>query len=166
VAVDARDAGAKARTIRPRGRFTYDGISTDGSTLFLTEHADAAGEPRYRVLRYDLTRGVLDRHPIVDKAEGEPYLVGHPVARAANRDFLYTVYENREHPFVHALQADGEYALCVDLPAHDQSPRIAAAWTARRVGEGEAIITNPVLRTAYRFAGGELRPAAYDAPVE
>ncbi len=153
------------RIVAPRGRYSYDGLSVDGSRLFLVQRANAEGEPGYRVLRYDLLTGVLDPDPIVDKAEGETVLVGEPVARAPTRDYLYTVYENGTRPFVHALESEGNFALCLDLPVeHGAAAR--AAWSARRLGDGAAEIWNAVLHRAYRLEAGRMTPIRYANTVE
>lgn len=151
---------AARRTVAPRGRYLYDGLSVDGNRLFLTQRADAHGVPGYRVLRYDLRTGVLDLHPIVDKAEGETVLVGEPVARAATPDFLYTVYEHGTRPFVHALQSDGDFALCLDLPVEHRAAA-HSAWSARRLSHGAAAIWNTSLHRAYRLEGGQMTPIVY-----
>jgi hypothetical protein len=133
--------------------------------LFLTQRADEDGVPGYRVMRYDLQTGVLDPHPIVDKVEGETVLVGEPVARAATQDFLYTVYENGTRPFVHALESNGDYALCLDLPP-EHTAAARTAWSARRLGSGAAEVSNAVLHSAYRLDAGELTPIPYVDAVE
>lgn len=156
---------AARRTVAPRGRYLYDGLSVDGNRLFLTQRADEHGVPGYRVLRYDLQTGVLDPHPIVDKAEGETVLVGEPVARAATQDFLYTVYENGTRPFVHALQSNGDFALCLDLPGEHRAAA-GTAWSARRLGNGAAAIWNAVLHSAYRLDAGQMTPIPYADAVE
>src|SRR5262249_48127995 len=148
---------AERRIVSPRGRYSYDGLSVDGSRLFLVQRANEDGVAGYQVLRYDLETGVLDPHPIVDKLEGETVLVGEPVARAPTRDFLYTVYENGTRPFVHALDSQGDFALCLDLPVEHRAAA-HAAWSARRLGDGAAEIWNTVLRRAYRLRAGKMAP--------
>jgi len=165
VALSAAGPDTVRRTVAPRGRYSYDGLSADGTRLFLVERANEDGVPGYRVLRYDLQTGVLDPHPIVDKAEGETILVGEPVARAPTRDFLYTVYENGARPFVHALESEGNFALCLDLPVEHRAAA-HAAWSARRLGDGAAEIRNAVLHRAYRLEAGRMTPIPYAHAVE
>jgi len=165
LAVSTRDPHAAPRVVAPNGRFVYDGMSVDGEQLFLTQTADAGGGPAYRIRRYDLATGRLDPEPIVDKLEGDEAMVGDPVARASATDFLYTVYERQPRPFVHALDSHGAYSLCIDLP-DDGNPAAPAAWSARRLGPSVVAISNAVLRTAYRLAGGELTEVAYADVVE
>jgi len=165
LAVSTRDPHAAPRVVAPSGRFVYDGLAVDGSQLFLTQVTDNRGAPAYRIRRYDLTNWRLDPEPIVDKQDGGEAMVGDPVARAAAADFLYTVYERKPRPFVHALDSGGEFSLCIDLPA-DGNRAASAAWSARRLGPGVVAIRNDVLRTAYRLAGGRMTRVAYADVVE
>jgi hypothetical protein len=165
VALSTAGPHVARRIVAPRGRYLYDGVSVDGSRLFLTQRADEHGVPGYRVMRYDLQTGVLDPHPIVDKLEGETVLVGEPVARAITQDFLYTVYENGTRPFVHALDSNGNFALCLDLPAEHRAAA-RTAWSARRLSSNVATIWNAVLHSAYRLDAGQLTPIPYTDAVE
>lgn len=165
LALSVREQHAPTQIVEPRGRFLYDGLSADGTTLFLTQLASADGASTYRIMRYDLATGRLNPQPVVVKGEEGEAMVGEPVARAATADFIYTVYDRRPRPFIHALESHGRYSLCIDLPAAGDRGA-SAAWSARRVGSGVAIITNSVLRTAYRLVGGQLQSIAYAGPLE
>lgn len=165
VAVSVRGSRAAPLVVAPRGRFVYDGISVDGKQLFVTQLADAHGAAAYRIMRVDLASGRLDGKPIVDKLDGDDAMAGTPIARAAASDFLYTVYARGTRPFVHALEGAGHFSLCLDLPPE---PRAAAhrAWAARRLSPTAVLISNRVLRRAFRLQGGELTPLAYPARLE
>jgi hypothetical protein len=164
VAVSVRGSRAPL-VVAPRGRFVYDGISVDGKQLFVTQLADAHGAAAYRIMRVDLASGRLDAQPIVDKLDGGEAMAGTPIARAAASDFLYTVYARGARPFVHALEGAGNFSLCLDLPPE---PRATArrAWAARALSPTAVLISNRVLRRAYRLQGGELTPIAYRARLE
>ena len=92
-----------ARTIVLRGEFGFDAISPNGRWLY-----------------------VLQRK-IADKGEPAETMRGMPIARAtsARGDWVYTLYTRdpeTQTMFVHALNAAGRYAHCIDLPvAHTQS---------------------------------------------
>ena len=159
VAVRTSEPRAAPQIVAPARRSVYDGLSVDGRWLFVTQIADPGGGPAYRIYRYDLDAQRLDPTPIIDKLEGDEAMVGTPVARAVAPDFLYTVYADGNRPFVHALESQGNFSLCRDLPAARAGS--GAAWTAQRRGASAVVIANSVLRTAYRLQAGNLRRIAY-----
>jgi hypothetical protein len=65
----------------------------------------------------DLRRERLLSDPIVDPDEPEEEMGGYPLARAYSPDgrWAYTLYDGKEHPFVHALDTEGRTAKCIDL---------------------------------------------------
>jgi hypothetical protein len=100
------------------GSWSFDAISPNGSTLYLTEHLRAGDDPLYRVRPLDARTGRL-QSAIVDRLEGEEEMGGVPVARASSPDgrWAYTLYARRgDHPFVHALDTAKREAFCIDLP--------------------------------------------------
>jgi hypothetical protein len=100
------------------GSWSYDAVSPDASTLYLTQHLRAGDRPLYRVRTFDVRTGIL-RGAIVDRLEGEEEMGGAPVARASSRDgrWAYTLYARRgDEPFVHALDTVRREAFCIDLP--------------------------------------------------
>ena len=100
------------------GAWSFDAISPNGSTLYLTEHLRAGDDPLYRVRPLDASTGRL-RAPIVDRLEDEEEMGGVPIARAASAEgrWAYTLYARRgDHPFVHALDTAKREAFCIDLP--------------------------------------------------
>jgi hypothetical protein len=112
------------RTLRLRstvsipGRFAFDALSPDASTLYLIEYVSVLGELRYRVRAYDVASGRLRKQVIADKRSGWTAMQGEPLARATSPagDRVYTLYGNDAQPFVHALDVAQGYAVCVDLP--------------------------------------------------
>jgi len=101
-----------------RGSWSFDAISPDGSTLYLTEHVSAGAHPVYRVRSYDVDDGRLGA-PSVAPLESEDEMGGEPVTRAVSPSgrWAYTLYARRGHePFVHALDTGRRQAFCVDLP--------------------------------------------------
>jgi hypothetical protein len=110
------------------GYFLFDGLNNSGSSLFLTESLGDDPAAKYRVRRYDLTRGAIDPHVIVDKLEGTQIMSGVRQTAVASQggSWLYSLYLNPEHgPFIHALPlSDAEQvglAFCIDLPTSGKS---------------------------------------------
>ena len=107
------------------GSWSFDAISPDGSTLFLTQHVSAGKNPVYRVRPLDVATGLL-RGAIVDRLENEEEMGGEPATRATSPDgrWAYTLYARRGHePFVHALDTVRKEAFCIDLPLPLAQPR-------------------------------------------
>ena len=105
------------RTVTLRGDFGYDALSPDGRTLYLLQHRSVRS-PDYAVRAYNLATGRLYEQVIVDKRTPDEKMNGYPVARTttAAGDWVYTLYSKASgEPFVHALNAKGRYALCVDF---------------------------------------------------
>ena len=113
------DAGLRlVTTVELPGRFAYDTLSGDGRILYVIEHLDAAEGGRYQVRAVDLPSGVLRDAVIVDKTDPDERMAGYPIAQVRRTDgVVMTLYDGPEHPFVHALQSDEAWALCIDLPS-------------------------------------------------
>jgi hypothetical protein len=112
------------RFVDLRGSFSYDAIDNTGQSLYLIEDllpvTLAPIGTRYQVRRYDLTAKQLDPGPIADKSNVEPIMAGLRQTSVASADgeWLYSLYLNNvSGPFVHALNLDDRFALCLDLPA-------------------------------------------------
>jgi hypothetical protein len=106
------------RSIALDGSWSFDAISPDGSTLYLTQHITAGANPLYRVRSYDVRTGLL-RGPVVDRIEGAQDMGGEPVTRAASAGgrWAYTLYARAKHgPFIHALDTAKREAFCIGLP--------------------------------------------------
>jgi len=113
------------RHIALKGDFSLDAISPDGRVMYLIEYS-SRDITDYAVRAYDLRSGRLFREPVVDPSEPDEPMTGVPVTRAATRDgrWVYTLYDRRTHPFVHALDTERRRAVCIDL---DQ---LRKAWGA------------------------------------
>jgi hypothetical protein len=106
------------RVVRLDGSWSFDAVSPDGGTLYLTHHVRAGEHPVYRVRPYDVRTGLL-RGALVDRLHGEGDMGGEPVTRAASRDgrWAYTLYARRgKVPFVHALDTAMREAYCIGIP--------------------------------------------------
>jgi hypothetical protein len=120
-------------TITLPGEFGFDAISPDRRTLYVIQHVSQADLVRYVVRAYDLAKRRLLPQAIVDKREPDERMRGYPIARATSPGgaWVYTLYTKvpgSPVTFVHALNAAGRSAFCVDLPAWTAGESI---WDAR-----------------------------------
>ena len=134
------------------GTFSFDALSTDGKLLYLAQAADATGRPVDKIRAYDVVRGSLNPDPVVDKTGGSEAMSGTPVARVRSQDGsgVYTVYEGREHPFVHALLTDLQISVCIDLEAEPASGAATGNWTIELSDDGRVLTaTSERLATSF-----------------
>jgi hypothetical protein len=106
-----------AHTVTLKGDFGYDALSPDGHTLYLLQHRSLSS-PDYAVRAYDLVAGRLLQQAIVDRRNPDEKMTGIPVARTTSStgDWVYTLYSKQSGGmFVHALNAKGRSAFCVDF---------------------------------------------------
>ena len=103
------------------GDYSFDALSPDGSTMYLI-HYPSHDPTVYDVLAYDLEKGRLNSEPIIDPNESGEDMYGLPVTRATSPDgrWAYTLYDGREHPFIHALDTERGGAICIDLESVDR----------------------------------------------
>ena len=117
VVLDTKTLDAR-RVIVLDGAWSFDAVSPDAGTLYLTEHLRAGTKPVYRIRPFDTRAGRLGG-AIVDRLEGEKDMGGEPVARASSPGgrWAYTLYARRgDEPFVHALDTVKREAFCIDVP--------------------------------------------------
>jgi hypothetical protein len=124
------------RTVDLKGKWNFDALSPDASTLYLIQTTDAR-HLRYAVRAYDLRAGRLLPDPIVDPSEPDEPMRGSPMTRttSAGGRWVYTLYAGGEHPFVHALDTVRRTSLCLDLP-HRAARH---AWSSRLAIRGARI---------------------------
>jgi len=115
------------RQVALDGYFLYDGLNNGGTSLFLTESLGDDPTAKYKVRRYDLTRGALDPNVIVDKLDGTQIMSGvrQTAVASKNGSWLYSLYLNPSHgPFIHALPINEAeqvgLAFCIDLPTNSK----------------------------------------------
>lgn len=108
------------KTVVLRGVWSFDALSVDGRTLFLTE---SVGEGRYWVRAVDVATGRAG-NPIVTKSitptsveVDDGPMEGLPMDRVVTSDgvTVFTLYEGPAFPFVHALDVASGGALCYEL---------------------------------------------------
>ncbi|HZO61900.1 MAG TPA: hypothetical protein VFB35_02865 [Gaiellaceae bacterium] len=124
---------SRVATISLPGEFGFDAVSPDRRTLYLIQHVSQRDLIRYVVRAYDLHAGKLLPGAIVDRREPDERMRGYPVARASSPDgsWVYTLYTRdagSTRSFVHALNAAGRSAFCIDLPAWAGGEDV---WNAR-----------------------------------
>jgi hypothetical protein len=133
---------SRMATIVLPGEFGFDAFSPDRRTLYVIQHASQRDLVRYVVRAYDLSSGRLLPRAIVDKRNLGETMRGYPVARATtpNGDWVYTLYTKgpgASATFVHALNAAGRAAFCIDLPAWSGGEDI---WNTRLELSGNTLL--------------------------
>lgn len=112
------------RRVELAGAYSFDALANDGTSLYLIEHLAPDVTLRYQVRRYDLAQRRLDPNVVVAKGEA-PEMEGVRIAAMASRDgqWLYSLYHTPSGAFIHALNLDQRFALCIDLPKGEQTAR-------------------------------------------
>jgi len=136
-------------TLRPReislpGMFRFDAISNDGDRLYLIQDVSA---DHYHVRVYDMSSYELDPNFIVDKNEGGEAMSGLRLSGVASigGGWLFSVYARaHEGAFIHALNLDGPFALCLDLPGTGGDTSLD--WSLARSPDGKKLYaSNPAM---------------------
>lgn len=130
-----------ARMITLDGRFGYDALSPNGSTLYVVEHLDSDEGGRYQVRAVDVASGKLADAVIVDKRNLDEQMAGYPLAQVRRADGLVlTLYQGVEHPFIHELNSVESWAVCIDLPASGAASATAGAdWGLAATPDGSSV---------------------------
>ena len=116
---------------------------------------------RYVVRAYDLPARRLLPKAIVDRRSPGEVMRGYPVARAATPggDWVYTLYTKNPGSsltFVHALNAAGRSAFCIDVPSSFGED----VWEARLELSGDTLLVKTKLgQTVARIDTRTLRVA-------
>ncbi len=120
------------------GQFSFDALSRTGSMLYLVQHLPPASSGRYSVRVYDVAQRVLRPEPIADKQNLVPIMSGYPMARVTSPSgtWVFTLYRSTEHPFIHALNVDDAFAVCLDLP---RTARHNDAWQLTLGSDGATL---------------------------
>ena len=136
------------RHIDLEGNFWFDAIGD--KALYLLEILDKGWPPvysptqtpRYQVRRYDLAAGKLDPQPVVDKSDPE-IMTGNRNASVgmSGGTWLFSLYTRvSEGPFVHVLNMNDAFAVCLDLPFPASDYETSMMW---------ALALSPDERTLY-----------------
>jgi hypothetical protein len=122
------------RVLRLKGDFSYDAVSPDGSTLYLTQ-LTSRDLSRYAVRALDVATGRLLPGAIVDATEPDEPMRGFPVTRVTGPGgrFEYTLYTGGDHPFVHKLDTVRMRAACLELPGIKDASAMRLRLEGRRL---------------------------------
>ena len=148
--------GDDARIVELAGSFEFDALSPDGSILYVVEHLAGPPEGHYQVRAVDVATGVMRDAVIVDKRNLDEAMAGWPITQLRHDNgVVFTLYRGAEHPFIHALNTQEAWAICLDLP----SRRI------RRPGGRARLGSRPGGRRPLRVRGQcHPRPGRRDRP--
>jgi hypothetical protein len=116
--VDTRSMRAVDR-FTLHGAFSFDALSPDGSTLYLTDRVDPSNTSRYVVRAYDLATHTLLPGKIADRTQKRWVMEGEAISRAVSPGgrWIYTLYSNPGGtPFIHALDTVRGVAHCTGIP--------------------------------------------------
>ncbi|MGI8548126.1 MAG: YncE family protein, partial [Gemmatimonadaceae bacterium] len=109
------------------GDFSFDALSNDGTSLYLIEALPPTGTATpglgYKVRLYDLNTATLQPGVVVDKTAIAETMSGTRQSAVASPDgqWVYSLYLNEaKGPFIHMLNLNGRYAICVFLPTTDK----------------------------------------------
>ena len=143
--VEATTGRVASRLALP-GRFEVETVSVDGSKMFLVEHlADGA----YRIRLYDLAAEALASGAVRAK-DSDEIMAGYAWGGVATPDgrWLLTPYlsTRRDVAFVHTLNLDESFALCLDLPSGDGDEAALRAYGVALSPDGSKLYAaNPAL---------------------
>jgi hypothetical protein len=131
--LDARHLAVRRR-ITLKGDFSFDAISPDGRTIYLTQ-LRGRNVLDYAIRAFDTQTGRLLPKPVVDRKEPDEQMAGAPLTRVMSRDgrFAYTLYGFGKKPFIHALDTVGRSAKCIDLPQLPQSATVKLRLNGQRL---------------------------------
>lgn len=160
-------SGRVASRVALRGRFDVEAVSADGSSMFLVEHL-AGGA--YRIRLYDLSAEALARGSLRPKGSDE-IMAGYAWGGVGTPDgrWLLTLYlsTRRDVAFVHTLNLDKAFALCLDLPSGSGDEATLKAYGVALAPDGSKLYAanpelgvlaeldltrGPVMRTVAEFA--------------
>jgi hypothetical protein len=141
VVLSAATLSRVANVVLP-GEFGFDAVSPDRRTFYVIQHTSRRDLVQYVVRAYDLPTGRLLPKAIVDKRNPGERMRGYPIARATSPggDWVYTLYTKgpgSSLTFVHALNAGGRSAFCIDLPVWSTGEDI---WSTRLELSGDTLL--------------------------
>ncbi|MDX6518660.1 MAG: hypothetical protein QOF50_1506 [Gaiellaceae bacterium] len=144
--------GKTVTTLTLPSGFTVDALAPDGHWLYLIQHK---GGQAYAVRRYNLRTGVLATDPLVQKGEQEQ-MAGTAAGAIQSRDgeWQFTLYVNRAErmAFVHALNLEYSYTVCIDLPGHGTPAELRTYALAASPDGKHVYAANPALGLVQDFA--------------
>lgn len=137
-----------ARTLRVSrdltipGTFSFDAASPDGRYVYLIEYFSSQDPTLYRVRAYDLRRHKLLAKIVSDRRSWATSMQGMPISRLWKDGWAYTLYGGNARPFIHALNARGLEAVCINLP-WKSSPQGIFGYRLRADADGHLVVRGP-----------------------
>ena len=139
--LDARTLKAR-RDITIPGAFSFDAASPDGRYVYLIEYFSSEDPTLYRVRAYDLRQGKLLAKIVADRRSWATGMQGIPISRTWRDGWAYTLYGGNARPFIHALDARGLEAVCINLPWRS-SPQRIFDYRLRTDHDGHLVVRGP-----------------------
>jgi WD40 repeat protein len=103
------------------GNFEVDSVSPDGSALFLIEYLPSQNPDHYQIRLFDLNVNSLMPDVLIDKRFPDEVMAGERWDSVTTPGGLWqlTLYlrMKENEAFIHALNTDGRYTFCIDLPS-------------------------------------------------
>lgn len=131
-----------SRDITIPGTFSFDAASPDGRYIYLIEYFSSADPTLYRVRAYDLHRHKLLAKIVADRRSWATGMQGMPISRLWKDGWAYTLYGGNARPFIHALDARGLEAVCINLPWRS-SPQGIFDYRLRADADGQLVVRGP-----------------------
>jgi hypothetical protein len=125
-----------------RGTFSFDAASPDGRYVYLIEYFSSEDPTLYRVRAYDLRRHRLLAKIVADRRSWATSMQGIPISRFWKDGWAYTLYGGNARPFIHALDARGLEAVCINLP-WQSSPQGIFGYRLRADADGHLVVRGP-----------------------
>jgi hypothetical protein len=148
-----------ARILELPGALEFDALSADGAILYVVEHLPGPPDAHYQVRAVDLPSGRMRDDVIVDKRSLDESMGGWPITQARHENgVVFTLYRGAKHPFIHALNTNEAWAICLDLPEIGADDATAAAdWGLAMSADGATVYAvNATLGLASAIDPGEL----------
>lgn len=139
--LDARTLKS-VRDITIPGTFSFDAASPDGRYVYLIEYFSPEDPTLYRVRAYDLRDGKLLARIVADRRSWATGMQGIPISRTWKDGWAYTLYGGNARPFIHALNARGLEAVCINLP-WGSSPQRIFDYRLRTDRGGRLVVRGP-----------------------
>src|SRR5436190_9850809 len=135
------DARRVKRLIALHGDYGFDAVSPDGSRIYVIRY-ESRDHRRYAVQAMRADDPNASPETVVEKGEPGERMTGLPVARATSGadGWIYTLYDGAgSAPFIHALQTQQAFTVCIDL--HALEGRRDLHWLKLALSAGVLTVT-------------------------
>jgi hypothetical protein len=131
-----------AKRIDLNGKFEFDAVNNTGQGVYVIEYPNAA-DSYYHVRVYEVLAGRLGAYTVVDKGGPNEVMTGVRLSGVFSPDgqWLYSLYARADKgAFVHALNLNGPWAFCLDLPGSGYSSNMNAfQWSLAITPDGRHV---------------------------